>query len=659
MVRRRSFCRIEMMLLVLCFLMARNSLKAAEAIDLDAVVKDIKEVKGSVQLLVSSQSKDATKVLVFGTTGSCKSTLIYGVAGKDLAVRKVIRVDVSGDDQLYNVPSYVVDVSRDDQRLPGIVISEKGSGTTLPGAWCDEGNGLVFWDCPGFLDTRGPAQDIVNAFSINQLMKPPACIKILLVLQESEIEDSRGQSGARDRLNLLQRLMPQASQLQDSLYLIISKKRGKISAADRVRSSSGIHPLLNFLAAHPERIFCFRHHNEEVGPLLFEDRERLISVLRERNGVINPEYAIALDDHTALSVLPKIQSRFGSVRDLVDILFRTLRTSYDGKDLETIRRWRDFIVTLRSLPLTVLDTSAQFIAAFQEKLPSDAERYREILSGISTSQSFSAFLIKIIGAARLPRMSEFLLPGLQSAERELVLLVDSKEKEEERLKLRKEADLREMRGLGAREEAGRESIARSKEEEYAGIGREEKESREKEASEESERAQVYERVKLRVENLRQGGEVLTSEGFIYAPYFVKCQGSAQRGNVGAQFCLGQMFEYGLGVTKDYREAIRWYSLAAERRHAGAERSLGILYVEGLDIDRSDAKAFQLFTRAAGSGDVEAQTWLGMMYRDGRGTERNEVEAVKWFTLAESRGSTRAQVGLGLLYRDLSGTAQNE
>src|SRR3954447_23453064 len=37
------------------------------------------------------------------------------------------------------------------------------SKTALPSSWNE------YWDCPGFGDTRGPVQDIVNAFSIYKL----------------------------------------------------------------------------------------------------------------------------------------------------------------------------------------------------------------------------------------------------------------------------------------------------------------------------------------------------------------------------------------------------------------------------------------------------------------------------------------------------------
>ena len=39
---------------------------------------------------------------------------------------------------------------------------------------------------------------------------------------------------------------------------------------------------------------------------------------------------------------------------------------------------------------------------------------------------------------------------------------------------------------------------------------------------------------------------------------------AEEGHVEAQYNLGQMYRNGWGVPQDYKEAVRWYRLAAEQ-----------------------------------------------------------------------------------------------
>jgi TPR repeat protein len=46
---------------------------------------------------------------------------------------------------------------------------------------------------------------------------------------------------------------------------------------------------------------------------------------------------------------------------------------------------------------------------------------------------------------------------------------------------------------------------------------------------------------------------------------------AERGNADAQSDLGDLYFLGVGVTRDYREAAKWYRLSAEGGNADAQR----------------------------------------------------------------------------------------
>src|ERR1035438_1985783 len=77
---------------------------------------------------------------------------------------------------------------------------------------------------------------------------------------------------------------------------------------------------------------------------------------------------------------------------------------------------------------------------------------------------------------------------------------------------------------------------------------------------------------------------------------------AEQGDSQAQVSLGNMYNNGQGVSKDYKEAARWYRLSAEQGYA------------------------------------PAQTILGFMYRDGRGVPQDPKEAVRWYRLAAEQGN---------------------
>ena len=173
-------------------------------LDLDFLESGINAASVEVQNQIKLRP-NATRVLVVGLTGSGKSTLVHALASKQLTVC----ISKHGDAWEVNVPV--------DELIPGYAIGHGlGSVTSTPCSWHDRISNLVYWDCPGFLDSRGVTQEIINAFAIDQLLKPPSRIKILLAMQESDFQNGRG-SGALDRIEKLIGIIPDIEQLKQSL----------------------------------------------------------------------------------------------------------------------------------------------------------------------------------------------------------------------------------------------------------------------------------------------------------------------------------------------------------------------------------------------------------------------------------------------------------
>ena len=57
---------------------------------------------------------------------------------------------------------------------------------------------------------------------------------------------------------------------------------------------------------------------------------------------------------------------------------------------------------------------------------------------------------------------------------------------------------------------------------------------------------------------------------------------AEQGNVMAQTTLGVMYLEGYGVPQDYKEAVKWWKLAAEQRHERAQFNLALMHDDSLD-----------------------------------------------------------------------------
>ena len=108
---------------------------------------------------------------------------------------------------------------------------------------------------------------------------------------------------------------------------------------------------------------------------------------------------------------------------------------------------------------------------------------------------------------------------------------------------------------------------------------------------------------------------------------------AEKGDVTAQYLLGNMYADGKGVTRDDKAALLWFQRAAEKGDAAAQYNLGVSYASGAGTLQNDAEAAKWFRRAADQGMAFAQLNLGLLYAAGRGVPQDNVVAMTWFQLA--------------------------
>jgi TPR repeat protein len=101
----------------------------------------------------------------------------------------------------------------------------------------------------------------------------------------------------------------------------------------------------------------------------------------------------------------------------------------------------------------------------------------------------------------------------------------------------------------------------------------------------------------------------------------------------AEFQMGQIYDFGFGVTADDRQALAWYRRAAEHGSAAAQRSVGDFYRKGRLVTADAAEAARWFRRAADGDDLRAQYQLGQMFFDGTGVARDYASAYLWFSVA--------------------------
>lgn len=166
-----------------------------------------------------------------------------------------------------------------------------------------------------------------------------------------------------------------------------------------------------------------------------------------------------------------------------------------------------------------------------------------------------------------------------------------------------------------------------------------------------------------------------------ALYWYRLAGNQGYGPADCQ--IGTMYEYGIGVPQDYKQAEEWfikggpygdaqwhlltmYEHMANEGDIEAQYKLGLQYRYGGSVDQWDPsfgidykQALSLFRKLAEQGHADAQFELAQMYNDGVGVTQNDVLAIYWYRKAAEQGVASAQFRLGIKYKLGQGFQQDE
>jgi hypothetical protein len=94
-----------------------------------------------------------------------------------------------------------------------------------------------------------------------------------------------------------------------------------------------------------------------------------------------------------------------------------------------------------------------------------------------------------------------------------------------------------------------------------------------------------------------------------------------------------MYDNGQGVPQDYKEAVKWYRLAADQGDAMAQFNLGLMYSGGPGVPQDYKEAAKWYRLAADQGNAIAQNNLGAMYKSGQGVSSSRVVAYALFNVS--------------------------
>ena len=141
--------------------------------------------------------------------------------------------------------------------------------------------------------------------------------------------------------------------------------------------------------------------------------------------------------------------------------------------------------------------------------------------------------------------------------------------------------------------------------------------------------------------------------------FKYLQGRAVLGDTSAQFTVAQMYQEGVGVSKNSDEAMKLYQLASDQQDLRAEYNLGLMYLEGQGVAADAQKAMAILRDAAFKGNDHAQYVLARIaelgYRNPAGElviQPDPEQAVVMYDLAAANDYGIAQYRLAeMLVRD--------
>ncbi len=103
--------------------------------------------------------------------------------------------------------------------------------------------------------------------------------------------------------------------------------------------------------------------------------------------------------------------------------------------------------------------------------------------------------------------------------------------------------------------------------------------------------------------------------------------AAKAGHVYAQYNVGLMYEQGLGISKNAKEAVYWYKESAMQGNSAAQFNLGVCFENGFGTTVDFEKANEWYRKASVQGDGLAVGNLGMLYIRGQGVKENKVAGI--------------------------------
>ena len=101
--------------------------------------------------------------------------------------------------------------------------------------------------------------------------------------------------------------------------------------------------------------------------------------------------------------------------------------------------------------------------------------------------------------------------------------------------------------------------------------------------------------------------------------------------------LGRLYDEGLGIDVDHKEALKYFEKAADQGNADAQNIVGNIYTVADFVKHDYKKAFDNYQKAASQGHLYGMLNFGLCYQEGQGTDMDIIAAENWIRKAADGG----------------------
>ncbi len=209
----------------LCGMLHENQAHAAsKEVNIEEEIKRILSLT-SGNSLEAAQAKKAIDacagkdiVMFVGNSKAAKTTTVNLLIGNELTAVP----DEFKDDFIITLGKKV-----DAKKAPQIGQKKGAAETHVPSTWMADKTltsliPQVIVDVPGFDDSRGPAQDIANAFYISEILKSAKSVKLVLICDSVDIT-SDNQNGFKNLINKVDEIFSGSPEIMNSSSIIFTK----------------------------------------------------------------------------------------------------------------------------------------------------------------------------------------------------------------------------------------------------------------------------------------------------------------------------------------------------------------------------------------------------------------------------------------------------